>query len=383
MNFYLKKKSMEISRIDNIYTGKLRPRHARFNNLAKKVVSSLNIEFATKYPSYLDRLKINLNTKLVGYRKYNNKIKKNTLAIVHHALPQNSSKFLLEIDLPMSLNNYNILNHRRSWKEVRNKLESKECKGIIVFSEWAKRNLVLHYGPKINEKTFVLYPPIYSNQLDFKLKNKNIDFTFIATQFLMKGGHQVLEAFNNLQKSGFNDIKLTIVTRLNELKNIPIDFKNNKNIKWIEANLNDEEITKLLKCSKCLLHPTLSDSFGVVVLEAISQGCAIIASNMASFPEMVSSENGFLINPPIATSVNDTYITEFGNSKYFNSYLETLNLDNLTEEIFNNMKTLISNPETTKSLMQGSLNKFSNKFSETVWISNFKDILKKVVELNV
>ena len=199
----------------------------------------------------------------------------------------------------------------------------------------------------------------------------------------MKGGYQVLEAFNNLQKSGFNDINLTIVTRLNELKNIPTDFKNNKNIKWIEANLNDEEITKLLKCSKCLLHPTLSDSFGVVVLEAMSQGCSIIASNMASFPEMVSSENGFLVNPPIATSVNDTYITEFGNSKYFNSYLETLNLDNLTEEIFNNMKTLISNPETTKSLMQGSLKKFSNKFSETVWIRNFKDILKETVEVHV
>ena len=289
----------------------------------------------------------------------------------------------MEIDLPLSLNNYDVLNHRRSWKEVRNKLESEECKGIIVFSEWAKRNLILHYGPKINKKTFVLYPPIYSNQLDFKLKNKNIDFTFIATQFLMKGGYQVLEAFNNLQKSGFNDINLTIVTRLNELKNIPTDFKNNKNIKWIEANLNDEEITKLLKSSKCLLHPTLSDSFGVVVLEAMSQGCSIIASNMASFPEMVSSENGFLVNPPIATSVNDTYITEFGNSKYFNSYLETLNLDNLTEEIFNNMKTLISNPETTKSLMQGSLKKFSNKFSETVWIRNFKDILKKVVEVHV
>ena len=78
MNFYLKKKSMEISRIENIYTGTLRPRHTRFNNLAKEVVSSLNIEFTTKYPSYLDRLKINLNTKLVGYRKYNNKIKNNT-----------------------------------------------------------------------------------------------------------------------------------------------------------------------------------------------------------------------------------------------------------------------------------------------------------------
>ena len=43
--------------------------------------------------------------------------------------------------------------------------------------------------------------------------------------------------------------------------------------------------------------PTLSDSFGVVVLEAMSQGCSIIASNMASFPEMVSSENGFSKSP--------------------------------------------------------------------------------------
>ena len=48
-----------------------------------------------------------------------------------------------------------------------------------------------------------------------------------------------------------------------------------------------------------------------------------------------------------------------------------------------NMKTVISSPETTKSLMQGSLNKFSNKFSETVWIRNFKDILKEILEVHV
>ena len=33
--------------------------------------------------------------------------------------------------------------------------------------------------------------------------------------------------------------------------------------------------------------------------------------------------------------------------------------------------------------MQGSLKKFSNKFSETVWIRNFKDILKKILEVHV
>ena len=64
MNSYLKKKNMDINRIENIYTGTLRPRHARFNNLAKEVVSSLKIEFTTKYPSYFDRLKINFNTKI-------------------------------------------------------------------------------------------------------------------------------------------------------------------------------------------------------------------------------------------------------------------------------------------------------------------------------
>ena len=57
---------MDINRIENIYTGTLRPRHARFNNLAKEVVSSLKIEFTTKYPSYFDRLKINFNTKLLA-----------------------------------------------------------------------------------------------------------------------------------------------------------------------------------------------------------------------------------------------------------------------------------------------------------------------------
>ena len=49
---------------------------------------------------------------------------------------------------------------------------------------------------------------------------KNIDFIFISTQFLMKGGYQVLDAFKKLQKSGFYDAKLLIVTRLEEVRNI-------------------------------------------------------------------------------------------------------------------------------------------------------------------
>ena len=383
MNFYSKKVNMKINKIEDIYTGVLRPRHIRFNAHAKKVASNLGLEFISEHPTIFDRIQTNIKTNVFGYRQYNKKITNNSIAIVHHALPNIASNYLLEIDLPLALNNYKIQNHRRSWKIVKDKLEAKDCKGVLVFSEWAKRNLILHYGSKVGNKAHVLYPLSSLEKNSTNSSIKNIDFIFISTQFLMKGGYQVLNAFKKLQKSGFYDAKLLIVTKLEEVRNISQEFKENKSIKWIEANLNESQVINLLKKTKCLLHPTLSDSFGVVVLEAMSQGCSIITTNIASFPELVSDENGFLINPPISTSTFDTYITEFGDAKYYNRYLETLNLDNFTEDIFQNMKALMSDQILSKHLMQGSIKKFSQKFSKNIWSDKFKEILNKIELTNV
>ena len=40
-----------------------------------------------------------------------------------------------------------------------------------------------------------------------------------------------------------------------------------KKLEWREANLSEEEIATLLTDTCCLVHPSLNDSFGVVVLK--------------------------------------------------------------------------------------------------------------------
>lgn len=48
-----------------------------------------------------------------------------------------------------------------------------------------------------------------------------------------------------------------------------------------------------------LLLPTYVESFGMVALEALSFGMAIIATDIYALPEMVNKKNGALISPPI------------------------------------------------------------------------------------
>ena len=359
----------------DIYTGIKRPRHKRFSLLAKEASLNLGMNYLCEKPTMIGRLGTKIKTQISGYRYYSKKIDPSYLALVHHAIPNRASNFLLEIDLPMGLSNYRVRNHRKSWQIIKSKLEATECKGILVFSEWAKRNFILHFGPMVGQKTFVLYPTSYTGLSDVKFSQKKLDFVFISTQFLMKGGYQVIEAFKNLQISGYNDARLLVVTNLNEVKDIVDKNKTNNNIKWLDANLSEQQISNLLKDSKCLIHPSLSDSFGVVVLEAMSHGCAVISTNMASFPELVSNENGFLITPPISTTTFNAYITEYGDANYYNDYLRTLNLEEFSEKIFQFMKLFLSNEKEAFSLMHGSIKKFDKSFSRNIWIENFQKII--------
>lgn len=75
-----------------------------------------------------------------------------------------------------------------------------------------------------------------------------------------------------------------------------------KVVEWREANLSEQEIVTSLADTRCLEHPSFNDSFGVVVLEALAAGCDLIATYIASFPELVlHKKNGWLVRAPIST----------------------------------------------------------------------------------
>ncbi len=59
-----------------------------------------------------------------------------------------------------------------------------------------------------------------------------------------------------------------------------------------------EEVLLWMSAADLLVHPTLSEGFGLVVLEALSCGLPVVASNVGGIPEQINDGvNGYLVEP--------------------------------------------------------------------------------------
>jgi glycosyltransferase involved in cell wall biosynthesis len=71
--------------------------------------------------------------------------------------------------------------------------------------------------------------------------------------------------------------------------------------------LTDEEIASLYRTAAVFVYPSLYEGFGLPVLEAMAQGCPVIASNVSSLPEVVG-DAAVLIDPLNTTELAQAMI---------------------------------------------------------------------------
>jgi glycosyltransferase involved in cell wall biosynthesis len=62
----------------------------------------------------------------------------------------------------------------------------------------------------------------------------------------------------------------------------------------------DEIWQRFLRQADVLVHPTYVESFGMVVLEAMAHGLAVVATDVYALGEMVGADNGALLAPPLS-----------------------------------------------------------------------------------
>lgn len=133
----------------------------------------------------------------------------------------------------------------------------------------------------INEKVF------YKNK---NYKNK-YDFIFIGSFFEKKGTDIFISAIKILNNKNYNYCFVGSGHLLFEIKCLQKIY----NITIIE-NETQDGIRKLLNQSKWLILPTRTDSFGLVVSEAMFSGTPVIVSNIGGMKEQViDGTNGFIL----------------------------------------------------------------------------------------
>jgi glycosyltransferase involved in cell wall biosynthesis len=177
----------------------------------------------------------------------------------------------------------------------------------------AKPNL-LH---RVMSKLQVLYPPqplsTSPTQLE-KFDRPTLEFAFVGIDFLRKGGHEALLAFERVLARGA-DIKLHLVTPLKAFgseDNIAWNKDARRKLAHCEAlieryptkidhvpELPNEEVLALFERSHILWLPSYQETFGYVVLEAQSRRCTALTSNQRAFPEINNNDIGSLLDLPI------------------------------------------------------------------------------------
>lgn len=362
--------------IYELLTGSPRPRHRRFLEAFKSLCEDSGIANQLRSSNRVQRALMQVVTRWHGFRSIGLD-GAGGVALIHQALNRGSMPYLAEFDVPLALHGYDVRRHRRAYAEARRLMEQPQLRGVLMFSDWACRSFGLHYGLEVESKCRTIYPLAYEKAYCGSFEGRTYEFTFIATQFRIKSGPEAVRAFCEIRQSLSSDARFCVVTNLAQARAALGDLGGYPGVDWVESSLSEPEIANLLAQTRCLVHPSLSDSFGVVILEALASGCAVIATDFASFCEMVTRANGWALAAPTATVVGDSYITEFGDTAYHQAYLNTLSLHRFQTELATCMSEFLLDTVRARKMMQASHALYIERFSTQAWEKRMRTILQE------
>jgi glycosyltransferase involved in cell wall biosynthesis len=174
-------------------------------------------------------------------------------------------------------------------------LKQKSCKKILCWSEICKKSFLDIFGKEFDQKVEVVYPS-HSVKKRKKKKSGKVKLLFVSRRFQEKGGYELLEAFDKIKNK--YDCELRIISMFPHY--IMQKYKDDKKVKLIEAKLSREEVAKHFKEADIFVYPNRIDTYGFVIVEAMSYGLPVITMDIYAIPEMIkNNKNGLLIDPLI------------------------------------------------------------------------------------
>jgi len=179
-----------------------------------------------------------------------------------------------------------------------------KAKKILTVSNYVKDQIVSEFN--INpEKVFVIYNGVSDSISAVKDRNiiESVQNKFgLSKPFLFYVGnaypHKNLEklilAFELLNANG--DLVLFLGGKEDYFyQRLKQDYGNLKNIIF-GGHLTDEEISALYSSCEAFVYPSISEGFGIQIIEALKIGAKVICSNNSSFPE-IAGRYAFYFNP--------------------------------------------------------------------------------------
>lgn len=191
---------------------------------------------------------------------------------------------------------------------------------VLVISDYT-RNCFLDHFPDMADRTEVVYQTIPVNEeliylsmqpeiqeqvlKKYHLKSKQYMY-YIGAVEERKNIHNLIQSYILATQSD-KSIPLVISGSIDQAYskkyNLDMYLVNNENYNFSKNNIlktdfvSDLEKLCLIRNSRAFLFPTLSEGFGIPVLEAQTLGIPVLTSNNTSLPEVVGSSALLLDNP--------------------------------------------------------------------------------------
>ena len=136
-----------------------------------------------------------------------------------------------------------------------------------------------------------------------------------------KGLEYLLKAFVAV-RSRVKDVKLTVVgdgDALSDYKKLAKDLKIERNVVFT-GSLYGQKLNQMFKQSNVFVLPSLNESFGKVLIEAMAHGTPVIGTNVGGIPDVVThGKEGFLVPPGDTAQLAKSIIRILENNSLANS----------------------------------------------------------------
>jgi len=224
--------------------------------------------------------------------------------IVHvHLFPASAivalSSILIKKNIIFLFTVHSTFNKRRNIKmfKIIDALIYHRYKKIICISRQVKNSLI-EWVPGIKEKIEIIPNgiPIDVQYNDNSVRRK-YDVLFVGRLVKEKGINYLLKAIDIIQKKYQKNIRVAIAGNgpmKTELVKMCEELKIRDSVEFLGFQ---RDIDSIMRFSRILVLPSIWEGFGLVLLEAMKNRCAIIASNVGGIPEIITSGNDGLLIP--------------------------------------------------------------------------------------
>lgn len=182
-------------------------------------------------------------------------------------------------------------------------------KKIIVPSNWVKTQLLQEFNNLEESKIQVIYEGVDHEQMkDERLKIKDFSkfkvqsskfFLYVGSCYPHKNVETLIKAMAALKEKGRAE-KLVLVSSRNIFRKRLESLVASLNLQdtvIFAGKLSDQELAALYPKAIALVHPSLSEGFGLTGLEAMKRGCLVIASQKGSLPEIYDKAAVYIDDP--------------------------------------------------------------------------------------